>query len=131
MKIPVRLVMTIVAVSLMVVGGCQKKTREDAPKTSFEKKTPYEWVSLVRKAHEYGQLGEYLKSIKTAQKALKLNPRSSEAFRLIGNAYELMADEQEVEGNNSKADEYRNLAAKYWKEAKEINPNIIIPFYHD
>jgi len=50
------------------------------------------WIALVHESYKYGVKGDYWKSIEFAKKALELNPRASEAWRLIGNAYEFLGD---------------------------------------
>lgn len=89
------------------------------------------WVLLAHEAYERGKRGEYWKSIELAKKALELNPRASEAWRLIGNAYELLGDEMKQTGKYKKAEEFGEKATMAWDEAKKINPNIIIPGYHE
>lgn len=37
------------------------------------------WITLVHESYKYGGKGEYWKSIESAQKALQLNLRASEA----------------------------------------------------
>lgn len=64
----------------------------------FSDKKNESWITLVHESYAYGRKGEYQKSIELAQKALKLNPRASEAWRLIGNAYEFLGDEMEEAG---------------------------------
>lgn len=88
------------------------------------------WFALTRRAFKCSRRGEYQRSIELAEKAIKLNPRASEAWRLMGNAYELLGDEMEEKGNYSRAKEYHKKATEAWDEAKKINPRIIIPFYH-
>jgi len=89
------------------------------------------WTLLTHEAYECGKQGEYWKSIKLAEKALELNPRASEAWRLIGNAYEFLGDEMEQNGKCKEAKDFRIKATQAWNEAKKINPNIIIPGYHE
>ena len=45
------------------------------------------WIRLTNKALSYQKKRKYQESIDTCNKALALNPRISEAYRLIGNAY--------------------------------------------
>lgn len=96
------------------------------------------WIDLVNKSYEYINKGEYLKSIELAQKTLKLNPRASEAWLLIGNAYENLSHEKEVASKterfnkkemHERAVEYHKKATEAWDKAKEINPDIVIPGY--
>tara|TARA_B100001971_G_C17767027_1_gene323023 strand:+ start:150 stop:443 length:294 start_codon:yes stop_codon:yes gene_type:complete len=89
------------------------------------------WIRLTNKAQAYGKKGEYQKSIDTCNKALALNPRISEAYRLIGNAYEFMSGDEKEKGNLEQSEKFRSLATENWNEAKFINPDIIIPYYHD
>ena len=89
-----------------------------------------EWILLTHEAYEYGRKGDYQKSIELAEEALKLNPNSSEAYRLIGNAYEFLGDEKEIEGDATVAREFYNKATEAWDRAKDINPKILIPGYH-
>jgi len=90
-----------------------------------------EWMALTHKAYKCGVKGEYQKSIELAEKALQLNPRASEAWRLIGNAYEFLGDEAEGNGDYKGAIEYYKRATMAWNKAREINPRIIIPGYHE
>lgn len=90
-----------------------------------------DWINLVRESYKYATQGEYWKSIELAQKAIERNPNTAEAWRLIGNAYELLGDEMEESGDYEKAEEYHKNATEAWDKAKEINPNIIIPGYHE
>ena len=105
----------------------------------IEKNIFESWTNLIRESYEYSTKGEYLKSIKIAQKALKLNPRASEAWRLIGNAYEFLSDEMEEAAKTQvfnkkqkceQATEYHKKATEAWDKAKNINPEIIIPDHH-
>jgi len=105
----------------------------------IEKNIFESWTNLVNESYEYSRNGEYLKSIKIAQKALKLNPRASEAWRLIGNAYEFLSDEMEeatkIQVFNKKqkyeqVTEYHKKATEAWDKAKKINPKTVIPDYH-
>lgn len=89
-----------------------------------------EWILLTHEAYECSKKGEYRKSIELAEKAIGLNPRASEAWRLIGNAYEFLGDEMEKSGGYEQATEYHRKATEAWNKAKEINPKIIIPGYH-
>lgn len=89
------------------------------------------WVVLLDEAINYGIEGKYWKSIKMARKALEINPRASEAWRLIGNAYEFLGDEMGQKGKYKKAKDLHRKATQAWNEAKKINPNIKIPGYHD
>jgi len=89
------------------------------------------WAILTQKAFEYGRKGKYWKSIKLARKALKLNSKDSEAWRLVGNAYEFLGDEAEESSDRERATEFHRKATEAWEKAKEINPNIIIPGYHE
>ena len=89
-----------------------------------------EWIHLVHESYKAGKKGKYQESIYLAQKALELNPRASEAWRLIGNACELLGDEIEKAGEIEKAAELHKNATEAWDKAKEINPKIIIPGYH-
>jgi len=88
------------------------------------------WIRYVNKSYKYCRKGEYLKSIEFAKKALELNPRSSEAWRLIGNNYEFIGDDMELTGDNYNAEKYHNKATEAWDKAKQINPNVSIPGYH-
>lgn len=88
------------------------------------------WIRYVNKSNRYGAKGDYWKSIEFAEKALELNPRSSEAWRLIGNAYEFLGDDMELSGDNDKAKKYHSKATEAWDKAKQINPNVSIPGYH-
>ena len=102
------------------------------------------WIILVHESYKYSRKGEYWKSIELAQKALELNPRASEAWRLIGNSYELLGDILIKGGKFPRPHsekswaifdqygpkEYHRKAAEAWDKAKEINPKIIIPGYH-
>lgn len=94
-----------------------------------EMKKADEWKTLVHKSWEYGRKGKYWESIELAKKALELNPRAAEAWRLIGNAYEFLGDEKEERGE-VEAIGYHASATEAWNKAKEIQPNIIIPGYH-
>ena len=87
-------------------------------------------MKLVRQSYQEAVAENYIRSIKLSQEALKLNPRSSEAYRLIGNSYEFLGDEKEMEGDLAKAREFHNKATESWNKAMKINPNIIIPGYH-
>ena len=89
------------------------------------------WIRLTNKARAYQEKCEYQKSIDMCNKALVLNPRISEAYRLIGNAYEFMSDDEKEKGNLEQSEKFRSLATENWDEAKFINPDIIIPYYHD
>jgi len=89
------------------------------------------WVILTHKSYEAAVKGEYWESIYLAQKALELNPRASEAWRLIGNAYEFLGDESEESDQLGQAAEFHKNATQAWDKAKEINPNTIIPGYHE
>jgi len=113
-----------------------------------------EWLLLVHQAYNYSRKGEYWKSIESAEKAIELNPRASESWRLIGNAYELLGDammevsytplgkkirfprphNEESEAIFLQCDgpkNYYKKATEAWNKAKEINPEIIIPGYHE
>lgn len=96
------------------------------------------WINLVHESYKYDNKGEYLKSMKLAQKALELNPRASEAWHLIGNAYEHLSHEREVASKTERfnkkekhkqAAEYHKKATEAWDKAKEINPDTVIPGY--
>ena len=89
------------------------------------------WILLVKKSFNFGKKGDYQASIKSAKKALELNPNAAEAWRLIGNAYELMADELDGAGDILESAINRRKATEAWNKAKEIDPNIIIPAYHE
>lgn len=89
------------------------------------------WTTLVHESYKYCRKSDYWKSIKLAEKALELNPRASEAWRLIGNAYEFLGDEREESGNLDEAVNFHKKATEAWNKAKEINPEIMIPGYHD
>jgi tetratricopeptide (TPR) repeat protein len=89
------------------------------------------WIRLTNRARAYQVKHEYQKSIDTCNKALALNPRISEAYRLIGNAYEFMSDNEAEKGNKEQSEKFKSLATENWDSAKEINPNIIIPYHHD
>ena len=102
-----------------------------AEKTKQRRQKPKEWVALAHEAYEYGVRGEYQKSIELAEKALQLNPRASEAWRLIGNAYEFLGDEMKQTGKYEEAENFHKKATMAWNKAKENNPNIIIPGYHE
>lgn len=88
------------------------------------------WAILTHKAYEYGTRGEYQKSIEFAEKAIQLNPRASEAWRLVGNAYEFLGDEMEQNGKHKEAEDFHRKATMAWDKAKKINPSIIISGYH-
>jgi len=88
------------------------------------------WVTLLRQSYQEAVAENYVQSIELAEEALKLNPKSGEAYRLIGNAYEFLGDEKEIKGDSAKARELHNQATESWNKAMEINPNIIIPGYH-
>ncbi len=88
------------------------------------------WITLVKKAYKYSKNRNYWESIELAEKALELNPRASEAHRLIGNAYEMLGLKCEEEGRYEKSIQYRNKATEEWNRAIEINPRIKIPGYH-
>ena len=88
------------------------------------------WFSLVDKSYKCGVKGEYRESLCLAQKALQLNPRASEAWRLIGNAYEFLGDEMEKADELGQAEEFYKNATEAWDKAKEINPKIKITGYH-
>ena len=105
----------------------------------IEKNIFESWTNLVHESYEYSRKGEYLKSVKIAQKALKLNPKASEAWRLIGNAYEFLSDEMEEAAKTQvfnkkqkyeQTTEYHKKVTEAWDKAKNINPKIIIPGYH-
>ncbi|MBN1521340.1 MAG: hypothetical protein JW928_02305 [Candidatus Aureabacteria bacterium] len=85
------------------------------------------WVIFVRQSHQKATEGQYRLSIELAQKALELNPRSSEAYCLIGNAYEKLAEEQETKINHAQARTFYNKAKDAWNKAKEIKPDIVMP----
>lgn len=89
------------------------------------------WIDLTHESYRYCREGEYWKSIELAERALERNPRASEAWRLIGNSYELLGDEEEMAGNYERAKEYHGKATEAWNKAKNINPRIMIPFYHE
>jgi tetratricopeptide (TPR) repeat protein len=89
------------------------------------------WVALTHKSYKAALKGEYQQSIYLAAKALELNPRASEAWRLIGNAYEFLGDEMEEAREYGQAAEYHRKATEAWDEAKKINPGIKIPGYHE
>lgn len=89
-----------------------------------------DWKTLVHKSFEYGRKGDYWKSIEFAYETLKLNPLVAEAWRLIGNDYELIGDEKEIEGNYIETIEYHEKATEAWDSAKIILPTILIPGYH-
>ena len=89
-----------------------------------------DWLALTHRAFKCSRRGEYQRSIELAEKAIKLNPRASEAWRLIGNAYELLGYEVEENRNYDLAREYHKKATEAWDKAKKINPHIVIPFYH-
>ena len=90
-----------------------------------------DWINLVRESYKCGSKGKYWKSIELAQKAIELNPNTAEAWSLIGNAYELLGDEMEESGDYEQGEEYHKNATEAWNRAKGINPNIIIPGYHE
>jgi len=90
-----------------------------------------EWIALTNKAQEHGVRGEYYESIELAERAIQLNPRASEAWRLIGNAHEFLGDEAEENNNHERAAEFHRKATEDWDKAKQINPNIMIPGYHE
>jgi len=120
-----------------------------------------DWIILTHESYKYGKKGEYWKSIESAEKAIELNPRASEAWRLMGNAYELLGDalrDAAIYGpfiftrleeigvpspHNEKTwaifnqlgglspDNYYKKATEAWDKAKEINPKIIIPGHHE
>jgi len=92
--------------------------------------TPGSWFNLVRKSYKECIAGNYFESINLAEKALKINPRASEAYRLIGNSYEFLGDEKQEEGDLEKAREFHRMATEAWDKARKINPLIIIPGYH-
>jgi len=85
------------------------------------------WVILLHESYECGKRGDYWRSIELAEKALQLDPKIAEAWRLIGNAYELLGDQLEEWGNHLVAVTYHEYTKEHWKKAKEINPNAIIP----
>ena len=89
-----------------------------------------EWIKLVHKSYLASAKGNHQKSIQLAQRALELNPNYSEAWRLIGNAYELLGDEAEDTGVLGEAFDYHRKAIDAWDVAKSINPKIKIPGYH-
>ena len=110
-----------VAITWLRIGRRLKRAREQGG----------EWIILTHEAYEYSRKGEYWKSIELAEKAIELNPKASEAWRLIGNAYEFLGDEMDESGNDEQAAEYHKRATEAWNRAKEINPKIIIPGYHE
>ena len=112
----------------MGISGC-KLARKMKQKQG--KQGPKEWIFLTHEAYKYGRKGEYQKSIELAKKAIQLNPRASEAWRLIGDAYEFLGDEADEYGNHERAREFHKKATEAWNKAKEINPNITIPGYHE
>lgn len=89
-----------------------------------------EWRKLVRLSYRKGVSGEYWESIRHAEDALELNPEASEAYRLMGNAYEFLGDEKEEHGDFDQAREFHNKATEAWDRARDINPGITIPGYH-
>lgn len=89
------------------------------------------WKGLVMQAYEYARRGKYKETIRVAKKALEINPLVSEAWRLIGNADELIGDKLEIESGSFEADLYHLEATNAWNKAKEIDPKIRIPGYHD
>jgi tetratricopeptide (TPR) repeat protein len=52
-----------------------------------------QWVIFVRQSHRKATESQYQLYIELAKKALELNPRSAEAYCLIANAYEKLAEE--------------------------------------
>ena len=88
------------------------------------------WITLLRQSYQEAVAENYFRSIELAQEALKIDPKSSEAYRLIGNAYEFLGDEKEMEGDSTRAREFRNKATEAWDRARDINPRILIPGYH-
>jgi tetratricopeptide (TPR) repeat protein len=90
-----------------------------------------EWMLLTHQAYESGRKGDYQKSIELARKAIELNPRASEAWRLIGNAYEFLGDGAKESGSYDQARDYHKKATDAWNKAKEISPKIVIPGYHE
>ncbi|MFZ0035333.1 MAG: tetratricopeptide repeat protein [Sedimentisphaerales bacterium] len=108
------------AITRLRLGRILKRARERGE----------QWILLTHESYETGRKGDYHKSIELAEKAIELNPRASEAWRLIGNAYELLGDQMEENSNYEQTVEYHKRATEAWKRAKEIDPKIIIPFYH-
>jgi tetratricopeptide (TPR) repeat protein len=93
-------------------------------------RTP-KWVKLVSKSNKEGVKGNYAGSLQYAQRALLINPDSEEAWRLVGDAYEMMANEEKSSGNITESEVLHKQAIEAWKKAKTINPGIVIPFYPD
>jgi tetratricopeptide (TPR) repeat protein len=92
--------------------GAERK--EDSPHRVNQE----DWVAL---RHEYDQCcrkWEYRKAIKLAQKALRLSPKASEAWRMVGNAYGCLGDELEAGGNSVKAEYFHKRATEAWRELK-------------
>jgi tetratricopeptide (TPR) repeat protein len=110
-----------VAITWFRIGRTSKRAREEGE----------EWVTLTHQAYESGMKGDYQKSIELARKAIELNPRASEAWRLIGNAYEFLGDEAQESSSYDQAREYHKKATDAWNKAKEISPKIAIPGYHE
>ena len=86
-----------------------------------------QWVIFVRQSHQKATEGQYRVSIELAQKALELNPRSTEAYCLIGNAYESLAIDMETAGDHGKARDFYSKAKDAWNKAEEIKPDIVMP----
>ena len=96
------------------------------------------WRNLVHESYKYNNKGEYSKSIELAKRALEINPRASEAWLLLGNAYEHLSQEREIASKTQRfnkkekykqAVEYHKKATEAWDKAKEINSNTVIKGY--
>ncbi len=68
------------------------------------------WIKLLHESNAEGMRGNFYKSIRLAEGAIQLNPRASEAYRLIGNAFELKSDEMQESGDIERAAELHKKA---------------------
>ena len=119
----------VVGIASYMRQGRQRENSSEASDGPDLNATP--WIKLLQDSFQLGREEKYHESIKAAEEALKINPQSGEAWRLIGNAYEMLGDEEQDKGNTRLAEEYHHKAAEAWRCAKEVNPNIVIPFFHE
>jgi tetratricopeptide (TPR) repeat protein len=89
-----------------------------------------DWVALLLEYDQCYRNREYRKAIKLGQKALRLNPRASEALSMLGNAYDCLGDEMKAAGNSVKAEFFHRRAMEAWRELKGADPRILMPGYH-
>ncbi|ODS33530.1 MAG: Photosystem I assembly protein Ycf3 [Candidatus Scalindua rubra] len=80
------------------------------------------------KAFILGANKKYDQSLELCKKALKINSFTAEAWMIAGNDLEMLAIDEEINGSLDMAKEYHKLARGFWKEAKSISPDIVLPF---